>query len=329
MKKLIAVAIAVILTLSAVMCAFGAPAYKGDLDGDGKVLAGEARRILRMSAKLDPQPNRDSEAFRLADVDGDGKLLAKDARIALRISAKLEPMMTNQTADFSTITEGKLIMATNAAFPPYEYIEDNMIVGIDAEIAALIAEKLGLELEIQDVDFDSIVPGVAGGKYDMGIAGMTVTEERKKIVNFTDTYATNVQAIIVSEGSPIKSADDIATDGSMKIGVQLGTIGDFYASAEPEDWGFGEDNVKRYKTGPGALQALISGKVDAVIIDNETAKSYVAANEGLVLLSEPYTEENYAICVDPSNAALLDAVNGAILELISDGSIQAIIDKYS
>ena len=329
MKKLIAVAIAVILTLSAVMCAFGAPAYKGDLDGDGKVLAGEARRILRMSAKLDPQPDRDSEAFRLADVDGDGKLLAKDARIALRISAKLEPMMTNQTADFSTIAEGKLIMATNATFPPYEYIEDNMIVGIDPEIAGLIADKLGLELQIQDVDFDSIIPGVAGGKYDVGIAGMTVTEERKQNVNFTDSYATSVQAIIVPEGSPIKSSDDIATDGSMKIGVQMDTIGDIYASAELEDGGFGEDNVKRYKTGPDTVQALISGKVDCVIIDNEPAKAFVAANEGLVVLDTAYVEEAYAICVDPSNSALLDAVNGALRELISDGSIQAIIDKYS
>ena len=255
-----------------------------------------------------------------------GKSETEPATGAEKASGSAEP--ASIPADFSTIAEGKLIMATNAAFPPYEYVENDKVVGIDAEIAALIADKLGLELDIQDVDFDSIVPGVAGGKYDMGMAGMTVTEERKQNVNFTDSYATGVQAIIVPEGSAIKSAADIATDGSMKVGVQQGTTGDLYASASPEKDGFGEENVERYKTGPDAVQALISGKVDCVIIDNEPAKAYVAANEGLVVLDTAYTEEDYAICVALENTALCDAINGALRELIADGSVQTIIDKY-
>lgn len=222
----------------------------------------------------------------------------------------------------------KLVMATNAEFPPYEFHEGDKIVGIDAEIAGLIADKLGMELVIEDVAFGSIISGVQAGKYDMGMAGMTVTEERLKDVNFSDSYATGIQAVIVKDGSSIKTVDDIKSDGSMKIGVQENTTGDIYASSTPDDGGFGEENVIKYDNGALAVQALIAGKVDCVIIDNEPAKSYVKANEGLAILETEYTVEDYAICFAKENTELQEAVNGALKELIADGSVKKIIEKY-
>ena len=175
-------------------------------------------------------------------------------------------------------TQETLTMATNAEFPPYEYKEGDKVVGIDAEVAALIAEKLGLTLEIKDVDFDSVIPGVQQGKYDMGMAGMTVTEDRKQKVSFSDSYAKGVQVVIVKDGSSIKSIDDLSE--KTKIGVQQGTTGDIYASDTPENGGYGEDAVVRYSSGALAVEGLKAGKVDCVIIDNEPAKAFVAANNG-------------------------------------------------
>ena len=214
----------------------------------------------------------------------------------------------------------KLVMATNAAFPPYEFYENETIVGIDAEIAAAIAEKLGMELEIQDTEFGSIIAGVQTGKYDMGMAGLTVTDERKQSVNFTDTYATGIQSIIVKEGSEIKSADDL--DGK-KIGVQQDTTGHIYASDD-----YGDDAVLPFNKGADAVAALSSGKVDCVIIDNEPAKSFVEANEGLVILDTEYVTEDYAIAISKENTELLENVNKALNELIEDGTVQTIVDKY-
>ena len=214
----------------------------------------------------------------------------------------------------------KLTMATNAEFPPYEYVEGDKIVGIDAEIAALIADKLGMELEIVDVAFDSIIPGVQSGKYDMGMAGLTVNDERLEKVNFSTSYATGIQAVIVKEGSDIKSIDDLA---GKKIGVQTSTTGDIYATGD-----YGEDAITRYDNGAVAVQALLAGKVDCVIIDNEPAKSYVAANEGLKVLDTEYTVEDYAICFAKENTELKDKVDGALKELIADGSVKAVIEKY-
>ena len=213
-----------------------------------------------------------------------------------------------------------LVMATNAEFPPYEYHEGDAVVGIDAEIAKLIADKLGMELKIEDVAFDSIIPGVQAGKYDMGMAGMTVNEERLKSVNFSDSYATGVQVVIVKEGGSIASLDDIA---GKKIGVQTSTTGDIYASGD-----FGDENVVKFDSGAAAVEALKSGKVDCVIIDNEPAKSYVAANEGLKILETEYAVEDYAICFAKDNTELQEKVNAALNELIADGSVQKIIDKY-
>ena len=214
----------------------------------------------------------------------------------------------------------KLVMATDAEFPPYEYVEDGKIVGIDAEIAALIAEKLDMELEIVDVAFDSIIPGVQSGKYDMGMAGLTVDEKRLEKVNFSTSYATGIQAIIVKEGSDIKTVDDLA---GKKIGVQTSTTGDIYATGD-----YGEEAITRYDNGAVAVQALIADKVDCVIIDNEPAKSYVKANEGLKVLDTEYTVEDYAICFAKEDTELKDKVDGALKELIADGSVKEVIEKY-
>ena len=236
---------------------------------------------------------------------------------------------TSDTSDTSDTTEkATLVMATNAAFPPYEFKEGDSFAGIDVEIAGKIAEKLGMTLEIKDVEFGSIVGGVQTGKFDIGMAGMTVTDERLKSVNFSDSYATGIQVVIVKADSAIKSLDDLKGDGSMKFGVQQDTTGDIYASDTVENGGYGKDNVVRYKTGADAVQALKTGKVDAVIIDNEPAKSFVSANEGLSILDGSWVEENYAIAIAKENKELLEKVNGALKELIADGTVKAIIDKY-
>ena len=227
---------------------------------------------------------------------------------------------TAEAAEITTVEPGVLTMATNAYFPPYEYYEGDAIVGIDAEIAAAVAEKLGLELKIEDMEFDSIITAVTAGKADMGLAGMTVTEERKQNVNFSDSYATGIQAVVVPEDSDIASVDDLE---GKKIGVQLGTTGDIYCSDD-----YGEENVEKFNKGNDAIMALVTGKVDAVVIDNEPAKSYVAANEGLKILETEYAVEDYAACIAKENTALLDAINGALAELKADGTLEQIVGKY-
>lgn len=224
-------------------------------------------------------------------------------------------------SSLNTVTSGTLTMATNAYFPPYEYYEADKIVGIDAEIAQAIADKLGMQLVIEDMEFDSIITSVASGKADIGLAGMTVTEERKKNINFTDSYATGVQVVIVKEDSDITSVDDLYN--GKKIGVQLATTGDIYCTDD-----FGQENIEEYSKGNDAVMALVSGKVDAVVIDNEPAKSFVAANEGLKILDTEYVTEEYAAVINKENTALLDAVNGALRELKSEGKIDEIIAKY-
>jgi len=217
-----------------------------------------------------------------------------------------------------------LTMGTNASFPPYEYYENEQIVGIDAEIAAAIAEKLGMELKIEDMEFKAIIPAVTTGKVDIGMAGMTVTEERLQSVNFSETYATGIQAIIVKEGSEIKSVDDLYAEGATwKVGVQDATTGDIYCTDD-----FGEDRVSKFPVGADAVEALKTGKVDCVIIDNQPAKAYVAANEGLVILDTQYAVEDYAIAVALENKDLLDKINAALKELIDDGTVKTIVDKY-
>lgn len=224
----------------------------------------------------------------------------------------------------SYANKGYLTMATNAEFPPYEYHDGGAIVGIDAEVAAAIASKLGLELKIEDMEFDSVIPAVQTGKVDIGMAGLTVTEDRKAVVDFSDSYATGVQVIIVPEGSPIASADDLFDNvGTYHVGVQLATTGDIYCSDD-----LGEENVERYPKGADAVMALTANKIDCVVIDNEPAKAFVKANPGLKILDTEYVTEDYAIATSKDNTPLTEAVNKALKELIADGTVQQIIDKY-
>ena len=226
-----------------------------------------------------------------------------------------------------TAVEGVLTMATNAAFPPYEYIEGGEVVGIDADIAAAIAEKLGLELQIEDMEFDAIIEAVKSGKADIGLAGMTVTPDRAEEVNFTASYATGVQVVIVTEDSAIVSVDDLFAEGASNvIGVQRNTTGDLYTTWDLEDAGLA--TIDRYSKGAEAVQALKTGKVDCVVIDNEPAKAFVAEVEGLKILDTEYILEEYAGAMNKDNAELFEAVNVALEELIADGTIQAIIDTY-
>ena len=226
-----------------------------------------------------------------------------------------------------TAVEGTLTMATNAAFPPYEFIEGGKVVGIDAEIAQAIADKLGLELQIDDIEFDSIIESVKSGKADIGLAGMTVTDERKLEVDFTVSYATGVQVVIVTEDSKITSVDDLFAEGAKHVvGVQRNTTGDIYTTGDIEDKGLG--TIERYSKGADAVQALKTGKVDCVVIDNEPAKAFVAAVEGLKILETEYITEDYAAAMSKDNKELYDAVNKALQDLIADGTIKGIIDKY-
>ena len=219
-----------------------------------------------------------------------------------------------------------LIMATNASFPPYEFYDGDKIVGIDAEIAAAICEKLGYELEIADMEFDSIISAVQSGKASFGMAGMTVTEERQQMINFSESYATGIQAVIVKEDSDITVDALLAEGAKHNIGVQLSTTGDLYSTWDIEDAGLG--TVSRFPNGNEAVMALLSGKVDCVIIDNEPAKAYVAANAGLKVLDTEYAVEDYAACLSKDQPELLEKFNAALKELIEDGTVKTIVEKY-
>lgn len=204
----------------------------------------------------------------------------------------------------STVQAGKLHMATNAAFPPYEMTDDSGgFEGIDVEIAEKIAAKLGLELVVDDMDFSSVLTSVQGGKADIAMAGLTVTPDRQKNVDFTDSYATGVQVVIVPEDSDIKTIDDLAKD--KMIGTQEGTTGFIYCSDTPENGGFGEDHVIAYTNGATAIQALLAGKVNAVVIDSQPAKEFVAANDGLKILETEFVSEDYAIGVSKETLSFL------------------------
>jgi ABC-type amino acid transport substrate-binding protein len=237
-------------------------------------------------------------------------------------AASSEAASTSAAAgELTTVEAGKLTMATNATFPPYEMTTDaGEFEGIDIEAAQAIADKLGLELQIDNMDFDAALLSVQQGKADITMAGITVTDERKAVMAFSDSYATGIQSIIVPEGSDIASPDDLA---DKKIGTQRGTTGYIYCTDD-----FGEDAVVAYDSGLTAVQALNNGQVDAVVIDNAPAKEYVAANPGLKVLETSYAEEDYAIGMNKDNTALVEAVNAALEELKADGTLQSIVDKY-
>ena len=251
-----------------------------------------------------------------------GSASTASSAAASSVAASSEAASTSAAAaELTTVEAGKLTMATNAAFPPYEMTTDaGAFEGIDIDTAQAIADKLGLELQIDDMDFDAALLSVQQGKADIAMAGVTVTDERKNVMDFSDSYATGIQSIIVPEGSDIASPDDLA--GKM-IGTQRGTTGYIYCSDD-----FGDNAVVAYDDGLTAVQALNNGQVDAVVIDNAPAKEFVAANPGLVLLDTSYAEEDYAIGMAKGNTALEDAVNAALEELKADGTLQSIVDKY-
>ena len=224
------------------------------------------------------------------------------------------------SGDSLTIEKGKLIMSTNAEFPPYEMTTDEGgYAGIDVEIAGEIAKKLGLELVIEDMGFDAALLAVQEGKSDIVMAGVSVTDDRLLVMDFSDSYATAKQVIIVKEGSAVT----LDTLGDYIIGTQRATTGNIYCTED-----YGEDHVKAYDNGATAVQALVNGQIDCVVIDSAPAEEYVASNPGLVILETEYVTEQYAIGMDKGNTALVEAVNKALAELIADGTVQSIIDKY-
>ena len=227
-----------------------------------------------------------------------------------------------------TVEKGKLHMSTNAEFPPYEMVKgDGGFEGIDVEVAGLIAEKLGLELVVDDMGFTAALEAVQNGRSDIAMAGITVNEDRLANMDFTDSYATGVQVVIIKADSPaVQSIDDLAS--AALIGTQEGTTGYIYCSYPPEEGGYGEDHVVAYETGAVAVQALLAGQVDCVVIDKQPAQEYVKANPGLEILDTEFAVEDYAIAVKKGNTQLLEQVNKALGELIADGSVQKVVDKY-
>ena len=242
--------------------------------------------------------------------------------VSMAACAKQEAAPAAAEPAVKTVQAGKLIMATNAAFPPYEFVADDgkTIIGVDAEIAGMIAQELGLELQIEDMEFASILTAVQTGKVDVGLAGMTVTEERLKNVNFSNVYAKGVQSVIVPEGSDIASVDDLA---GKKIGVQESTTGHIYCEDD-----FGAENVTAFSNGANAVEALLAGKVECVVIDNNPAKEFVKANAGLKILDTAYAEEDYAAAMSKDNEDLLKKFNEVLDKKIADGTVQSILDKY-
>ena len=234
------------------------------------------------------------------------------------------------SAELNLVEDGKLIMSTNAQFPPYEMVADGEgfngtgFEGIDVEIASAIADKLGLELQIDDMEFDSALLAVQNNTADVMLAGLSYSEERDEVVDFTDSYATGVQVVIVKDGSDV-TMDNL---GEKMIGTQRGTTGYIYASDTPENGGYGEDHVLAYDNGATAVQALMNDQIDAVIIDEAPAKEFVAANEGLTILPGNWVEEQYCAAVDEGNTALQNAINTALNELMDDGTVDEIIAKY-
>ena len=241
------------------------------------------------------------------------------ALMVLSLAACASKQSSGKSA-LKTVTDGVLTMSTNAAFPPYEMVaDDGSFEGIDVEIAGAIAEKLGLKLQVDDMDFDAALLAAQSGKSDIVMAGVTVTDKRKEVMLFSDTYSTGVQVVIVPEGSDI-TLDNL---GDQMIGVQVATTGYIYCSDD-----YGEDHVTVFDNGASAVQALLNGQVDCVVIDNLPAQEYVKANAGLTILDTEYVTEDYAIGMGKESTELQTAVNDALKALIADGTVAKIVDKY-
>ena len=314
MKKILSMALAVAMVMSLVACGGGSSSSKSSSGSGAGSSAGSAS-----------QGSASSSGANSADASSSGSG-----------SSSADKSGAASSGEFTTVEDGKLIMSTNCSFPPYEMTADgegpytaangDVYEGIDVEIAMALADKLGLELVIDDMDFDSALVAVQQGKSDMVLAGLTYSEDRDKVMDFSDSYATGVQVVIVPEDSDITDLDALAND--KLIGVQRGTTGEIYASDTPENGGYGEDHVKAYENGALAVQALLNGQIDAVIIDDGPAKEYVKANAGLKILPAEWITENYCLAVNEGNTALLDALNTALKGMIDDGTVQAIKDKY-
>ena len=308
MKK-ISLLLAALLVLTVALCACGSDTTSSASSEAGSAVSSEVS----------------SEASSEASSE-----VSSEAASEVSSEASTSETAAGDYGEFETVEEGKLIMSTNAQFPPYELVSDGEgfngtgFEGIDVEIASAIADKLGLELQIDDMDFDSALVAVQNGSSDMVLAGLSYSEERDEILDFTDSYATGVQVVIVKEGSDV-TLDNL---GEKMIGTQRGTTGYIYASDTPENGGYGEDHVSGYDNGATAVQALVNGQVDAVIIDEAPAKEYVAANEGLTILPGNWVEEQYCAAVNEGNTELLNAINTALNELMDDGTVQEILDKY-
>lgn len=298
---------------------------------------GGKRSILYSILRRDPPPDKKGVHYIMKKIIAMMMALVMVLALAACSSAPAassepqpEVSQSQEEPGFTTVVPGKLVMSTNAAFPPYEMVSDGEgaykgFEGIDVEIAVALADKLGLELQIDDMDFDSALMAVQEGRSDMVLAGLTYREDRDQVMDFSTSYATGIQVVIVKEGSDV-TMDNLG-DGKM-IGTQRGTTGFIYASDTPENGGYGEDNVLGYDNGGLAVQALMNGQIDAVIIDDGPAKAYVAANPGLTILDGEWVLEDYCLAVDEGNSALLSVLNTALEELIADGTIEAIIAKY-
>ena len=295
MKKILALLLALVLVFGLVACA---------------------------SSSDTEEPATDADTAETTDNTED---TAEDAAPAEEDAAAEEG--DTAAAEFTTVEEGKLHMSTNAAFPPYEMTtDDGGFEGIDVEVADAIAKKLGLELVVDDMAFDAALTAVQTGQSDIAMAGITVTDERLEIMDFSDTYATGVQVVIVKEDSPIQTIDDLAN--AEMIGCQAATTGYIFCSYPPEEGGYGEDHVTAYENGALAVMALVNGQVDAVVIDNAPAQEFVKQNPGLKILDTEFAVEDYAIAFNKDNTALNEAVNNALAELLADGTVQGIVDKY-
>ncbi len=303
MKKLLALLLALAMCLSLAACGSGVTAAED-------------------TATEDETSTTDDAATEEESADDDQADTTEDEASTASAGAETEDETETETETetLTTVTEGVLTMSTNAAFPPYEMTtDDGGFEGIDVEIATAIAEKLGLELQIDDMDFDSALLAVQQGKSDIVMAGVSVTEDRLLVMDFSDSYATGVQVVIVPEGSEVT----VDTLGDYVIGTQRATTGNIYCTDD-----YGEDHVVAYDNGITAVQALMNGQVDCVVIDSAPAQEFVAANAGLTILDTEYVSEEYAIGMAKGNTALVEAVNNALAELTADGTIQAIVDKY-
>ncbi len=294
MKKLLAMLLALSMCLALVACGSSDTSTGDSSTGDGSASSAAASTGEESNAEAESNTESESDA---EETEGDG-----------------------ESATLTTVTEGVLTMSTNAAFPPYEMTtDDGGFEGIDVEIATAIAEKLGLELQIDDMDFDSALLAVQQGKSDIVMAGVSVTDDRLLVMDFSDSYATGVQVVIVPEGSEVT----VDTLGDYVIGTQRATTGNIYCTDD-----YGEDHVVAYDNGITAVQALMNGQVDCVVIDSAPAQEFVAANAGLTILDTEYVSEEYAIGMAKGNTALVEAINNALAELTEDGTIQSIVDKY-